>query len=346
VKNAFTPKNKKVSNESILTPSKGNRLKFNLLQKLNDSKTNEDSETFDYEEEKSIELSTEEKIVYGNREPRNYKKIRILGKYIAFNNRGGCGIVFLCKDNKDNEYAVKQIVKGKELSSMNTIIAKREVEVVQHLMNVNNCSEEEEENNYLVRLIDYIEDSNDIWIVFQKAGKSLASLAFKIKGEFLANERIYNIKKGKFLIEIFENIKNFKLLLKKLLEFIDYLQNNGVIHCDLKPDNILIEYAYDSNNEFYIKELKVIDFGSAFFISNPEKFSSNTPEYMSPEINDLLEKKSNTKDFLQLLKNIQKYPWCIDIWSLGVSILEIVLSCPLWMSYKAKVVIQGKVQLK
>jgi hypothetical protein len=37
-------------------------------------------EYFSHEEEKPIELSNEEKIIYGNREAKNYKKSKLLGK--------------------------------------------------------------------------------------------------------------------------------------------------------------------------------------------------------------------------------------------------------------------------
>lgn len=32
------------------------------------------------------------------------------------------------------------------------------------------------------------------------------------------------------------------------------------------------------------------------------------------------------------------WQWSIDIWSLGVIILEIVLGYPIWMSYKGRIV--------
>jgi serine/threonine protein kinase len=220
---------------------------------------------------------------------------------------------------------------------MNTTIAKREIDILTYL---NNC---EHQNNFLVNLIDYIEDRDDIWIVCQKGGKSFTSLIFKIKGEFLNNERIYNVKKGKFLTDIFDNINHFKFIIRRLLEFLKYLEVNGIIHCDIKPDNILISYSYNNDGSLHITDLKVIDFGSALYSNNPEKFSSNTPEYMSPEINDIVEKKANSKEVVVLMSNIKKHASCIDMWSLGVSILEIALACPLWMNYKAKVVIQGKV---
>ena len=44
------------------------------------NKSKEDSEFFDYEDEKKEDLTSEEKFVYGMREPKEYKKIKLLGK--------------------------------------------------------------------------------------------------------------------------------------------------------------------------------------------------------------------------------------------------------------------------
>jgi len=45
---------------------------------------------------------------------------------------------------------------------------------------------------------------------------------------------------------------------------------------------------------------------------------------------------------LQNLKENKNYINCIDIWSLGVTILELCLSCPIWMSYKSKILLNEK----
>ena len=89
--------------------------------------------------------------------------------------------------------------------------------------------------------------------------------------------------------------------------------------------------------------MKLIDFGSAFRINEPDNFSSNTPEYMPPEITELIEKKCSNKEIINFLKSLDKFPYAIDVWSLGVMMLEILLSCPVWMSYKTKTFINGKV---
>jgi serine/threonine protein kinase len=228
------------------------------------------------------------------------------------------------------------------------MIARREIEILNCLKSSNSSdtSDTSECENHLINLVDSIDDQNDIWLIFEKGGKSLSSLSFKIKGEFLGNERIYSIKKGKFLCYLFEDVNNLKSFIRKLLNFIKFLNKNGVVHCDLKPENILIDFQKNDRNILEMTKLKVIDFGSSFFINNPDNFSSNTPEYMSPEITDLIERNASSKEVTNFLKSLRNQPSCVDIWSLGVTILELILSCPLWMSYKAKVVIHGKTKYK
>jgi len=203
----------------------------------------------------------------------------------------------------------------------------------------------ENSERHLLKLIDFIEDYNDIWIVFQIGGRSLSSLTFKIKGEFYNSERIYRINKGVFLNHLFTNKSLFKDLIRKMLSFIQFTSGNNIVHSDIKPDNILIEFGMNSNNkEMFIKDLKVIDFGSAFYINYPDNFSSNTPEYMSPEICDLLEKNSGSKDIVNFLGTLNS--WVIDIWSLGITILELLMMCPLWINYKCIIEKRGKVNLR
>lgn len=43
----------------------------------------------------------------------------------------------------------------------------------------------------------------------------------------------------------------------------------GIVHADLKPDNILIEYDEDT---YALTSLKIIDFGSAFMLREDGKF--------------------------------------------------------------------------
>ena len=73
-------------------------------------------------------------------------------------------------------------------------------------------TDEIDENDFdnFINLVETIEDNYDIWLIFEKGGKSLSSLMFRIKGEFLGNERIYLIQKGIFMQHLFSDIANLK----------------------------------------------------------------------------------------------------------------------------------------
>ena len=278
---------------------------------------------------------------------KNYYKKKLLGK-------GGCGIVWQCYKNDLNDkkidtidYAVKQVSKKSSnnpslisfnITEDNLKIARNEIKILKKL-NEKNVDNENEKKGRICEVIpkiyEFYEDSNDIWFSFEKGGKSLSSLSYKIKGEFEKGERIYNIQKGIFLKLLFLNIKQFKSFIKKILLGIDFINNNGIIHSDIKPENILIEYNNDDN--FEINSIKIIDYGSAFYYENTSSISSNTPEYLCPEITN-----GNKKFLKNLCKEDKKYINCIDIWSFGVTLLELCLCCPIWMSYKSKISINGK----
>ena len=286
------------NNKTLNTNKNNNNNIFNYFSNNNLNNNNNNDDIFDYTDDKPIILTKEEKIIYGNREPKNYKKIKLLGK-------GGCGIVWLVLDKFGNEFAAKQISKkckikekifhkenNKEISHSSQI-AKKEIEMIHFLDKIN------EKNEIITSIQETQEDQNDIWIISEKGGKNLFDLCLKIKGEFISSERIYSIKKGRFLQKLISDIKQLKYLIKSLLKFIIILNKYNIVHSDIKPENILIEF----NEDYSIKSLKIIDFGSAFFLDNPTNFSSNTPEYMSPEITELLDKTNNPEKIFKYIRN-------------------------------------------
>lgn len=93
------------------------------------------------------------------------------------------------------------------------------------------------------------------------------------------------------------------MIARSLVTTLLLLKQNGVIHADIKPENILF---VDSHQE----SIKLIDFGSALFIEeNSQHFVMQTLPYRAPEIALLAD-----------------YDYQIDIWSLGCVLYELATS--------------------
>ena len=66
-------------------------------------------------------------------------------------------------------------------------------------------------------------------------------------------------------------------LIEQLLDAIEYIHQQGIIHCDLKPSNILV--AFEDT-----PQIKIIDFGAAQNIGQIEPHRMyGTPYFMAPE---------------------------------------------------------------
>ena len=94
---------------------------------------------------------------------------------------------------------------------------------------------------------------------------------------------------------------SIRLICTQLLQALDFIHSNGVIHCDLKPDNILF-----ANEDF--SRINLIDFGSATFSQGGIGQYIQSRFYRSPEI------------ILGLPYNSQ-----IDLWSAGAVFAELFL---------------------
>ena len=130
-------------------------------------------------------------------------------------------------------------------------------------------------HNSIVRILETIETSNYILIIMENInGGDLLSF----------------VKKRTKL-----NEKTAKIIFKQLIISLKYIHSKGIIHRDIKLDNILI----DLHNH-----IKICDFGVGKNYQNNEKFMDQcgTPAYIAPEI----------------LQNEGYEGPPVDIWSAGV----------------------------
>lgn len=111
-------------------------------------------------------------------------------------------------------------------------------------------------------------------------------------------------------------ISFLRSLSREILKGLDFIHKNNILHCDIKPENIMIKLppSFDflmqlSNDDIRIR---IIDFGSSCFKNEITYSYIQSRFYRAPEI--LLGAKYNHK---------------IDIWSFGCLLAELYLGEPL-----------------
>ena len=92
----------------------------------------------------------------------------------------------------------------------------------------------------------------------------------------------------------------------QILQCLDFCKTNRIVHCDLKPENVLLE----SDHSYRIK---IIDFGSSCFEKEKIYTYIQSRFYRAPEI----------------MLGIP-YTSAIDMWSLGCMICELISGEPLF----------------
>ena len=155
---------------------------------------------------------------------------------------------------------------------------------------------------HLIQLLDV-----DIVIINQK-------IMLRIMLPHYTSDLTAFIKRFSFL----EKLKYYKVIIDQMLNALLQLSIKGIIHRDIKPDNILVDYEYDANGNLLLKEpnFYLSDFGLSVQLPCERKFrsiklsyESGTPLYFAPEI----------------LSERRNYDEKIDIWALGVTLVTYFL---------------------
>lgn len=115
---------------------------------------------------------------------------------------------------------------------------------------------------------------------------------------------IFDYIKHKDSVELLDgstlSLSMIKHFTKQILEGIEYAHSRGIMHRDLKPQNIII----------FKKHLKIIDWGLAEFYHPEQDYSVRVASryYKGPE----------------LLVNYPYYDYSLDIWSFGCILAELI----------------------
>ncbi|GEQ71840.1 hypothetical protein JCM33374_g5526 [Metschnikowia sp. JCM 33374] len=217
-----------------------------------------------------------------------YEIVRVLGT-------GSFGNVVHCTDHKylgrggqRRNVAIKLIKNELDWS----LQAVSEIKMLKHLM----AASQGRVNDYIMNYCDHFHFRGHMCIVSE-----MLSLNFYTFLEI-----------GNFRGVCLDLVKNFAF---KILKGLQFVHDQKVIHCDLKPENIMIRLPSnyrpgESNVEGF--DVKLIDFGSSCFETETSFSYIQSRFYRAPEV---------------ILG--ARYGYEIDIWSFGCVIAELFTGSPL-----------------
>ncbi|XP_034670435.1 putative dual specificity tyrosine-phosphorylation-regulated kinase 3 homolog isoform X2 [Drosophila subobscura] len=195
-----------------------------------------------------------------------YEMLKIIGK-------GSFGQVIKAYDHKTHEHVALKIVRNEKRFHRQ---AQEEIRILHHLRRHDKYN-----TMNIIHMFDYFTFRNHTCITFELLSINLYEL----------------IKKNGFKGFSLQLVRKFA---HSLLQCLDALYKNEIIHCDMKPENVLLKQQGRSG-------IKVIDFGSSCFENQRIYTYIQSRFYRAPEV---------------ILG--AKYGRAIDMWSLGCILAELL----------------------
>ena len=224
-------------------------------------------------------------IVYVDDIINNFHVVDLLGQGIS----GRVYEVYKDNDTK-NRFAMK-IIKNKTVYRNQSLIELKMVSALNKKCFMNN----HQQNCHIINIYDYFFHQEHLCLIFE-----------------LLNENLYQSLQHNHLQGISLNSINF--IIKQLLEAIKEVHSLGIIHCDIKPENILVKIKIEKDKNDI--SIKLTDFGSARLKKAQIYTQVQSLFYRAPEV----------------ILGIP-YTEAIDIWSIGLVTVELFLGRPLLPGY-------------
>lgn len=182
-------------------------------------------------------------------------------------------------DKENNEAVCLKVLKPRSDALTNSV---EELKLLRYM----NAHDPDNIKN-IVQLKDYFFSAPNVVMVFE-----------------LLKDNLYHAKPTSFMA-----LLHLKSIAKQILIALEYIHSLGIMHCDLKPENIMIE-------SFSRGTVKLIDFGVSCFISDNFTSYCQSRSYRAPEV--ILGNPYNEK---------------IDMWSLGCILFELITGNELFPNY-------------
>jgi serine/threonine protein kinase len=92
-------------------------------------------------------------------------------------------------------------------------------------------------------MINSVAEKRDFWLIYELCpGKTMNEHLFTVKGEFYKNERIYLVHHGSLYQALRTNLDLLKDFLARMCQALGLLARLGIVHADLKPENVIIDF--------------------------------------------------------------------------------------------------------
>merc|ERR1719380_345587 len=205
----------------------------------------------------------------------------ILYRYEVTNplGKGSFGQVVRVYDYKTQTYVALKMIRNKKRFHHQALV---EVKILEHLR-----ERDQENGSNVVHVLDYFYFRNHLCITFELLSINLY--------EFIKNNNFQGVSLGL--------IRRFAI---QLLTALRFLRKQRVIHCDLKPENVLLKNPTKSG-------IKVIDFGSSCLEDERVYTYIQSRFYRAPEV----------------ILGIP-YDVAIDMWSFGCILAELYTGYPIF----------------